>query len=543
MAFKYTEEQLNTIDKSLLIQMFIGLQEQVESLTRETHDLNDRMQLMMEQLVLANKNRFGRSSEKMQDAAQICFMEVDGKIVFFNEAEAVCDLDAPEPEDLELKPARRKQSGKKARDMSDLPVNRINHYMTTEELTAEFGENGWKQLPDAVAKRYKFVPAKVEVDEHHIGVYASKSDGHMVKTTHPKGLLHGSPVSPSLAAAIMNGKYVNAVPLYRLEKEFERYGLAITRQNMANWMIRLGEEYLGVLYDHLHQLLYGYHVIQADETPVLVNRDGRPAGTKSYMWVYRSGYLYPDKQIILYEYQKTRNASHPRTFLKDYSGICVTDGYQVYHTVEKELEELTIAGCWVHARRRFGEAQEVIPKSARKGTVSYLVMKQIQAIYREEGKLKELSSEDRLKQRQVVVRPLVDALFVYLKQHNSEVSKTGKLREAFNYALNQERYLKVFLTDGDVPMDNNASERAIRGFCIGKKNWQVIDTINGAASSAIIYSIAETAKANNLKPYEYFEYLLTEIPKHMEDKDHSFLEDLLPWSPKLPQNIRKPVKQ
>ena len=122
------------------------------------------------------------------------------------------------------------------------------------------------------------------------------------------------------------------------------------------------------------------------------------------------------------------------------------------------------------------------------------------------------------------VKPLVDALFVYLKQHESEVG-TEKLRAAFTYALNQEKYLRVFLTDGDVPMDNNASERAIRGFCVGKKNWQMIDTINGAKSSAIIYSIAETAKANNLKPYEYFEYLLTEIPKHMDDTDRSFLND------------------
>lgn len=540
MAFKYTEEQLNTIDKSLLISMFLGLQEQVDSLTKETHALNEKMQLMMEQLILANKNRFGRTSEKMEDPAQICFMEVDGKIVFFNEAEAVCDLDAPEPESLETKSARGTKSvGKKEQNFSALPTNRIDHYMTNEELTAEFGEKGWKQLPDAIAKRYKFVPAKVEVDEHHIGVYASKTDGHMVKADHPKRLLHGSPVSASLAAAIMNGKYVNAVPLYRLEKEFERYGLAITRQNMANWMIRLGEEYLGVMYDYLHTLLYAYHVIQADETPVLVHRDGRPAGSKSYMWVYRSGYLYLDKQIILYEYQKTRNSSHPREFLKDYSGICVTDGYQVYHTLEKELEELTIAGCWVHMRRRFDEAQSVIPKALRNQSETYLIMKQIQAIYREEGKLKDLSSEERLKQRQVIIKPLVDALFVYLKQHESEVAKSGKLRDAFGYALNQEKYLRVFLTDGEVPIDNNASERAIRGFCIGKKNWQIIDTINGATSSAIIYSIAETAKANNLKPYEYFEYLLTEIPKHMEDKDKSFLDALLPWSDTLPENIRK----
>ena len=540
MAARYTEEQLNTVDKSLLIQMFLNQQEQLETLTADVRFLNEKMQLMMEQMVPANRSRFGRSSEKMEDASQISFMEVDGTIVFFNEAEAVCNLDAQEPEQLEV-PTRRpvKKKGKKEQDMSGLTIERIDHYMTEEELTAEFGKNGWKQLPDAISRRYRFVPAKVEVEEHHIGVYSDKKDGHMVKAKHPRGLLHGSTVSPTLAAAIMNGKYVNAIPLYRLEQEFKRYGLAITRQNMANWMIRLGEEYLSVLYDYLHQKLYDYHVIQADETPVPVNHDGRPAESKSYMWVYRSGYMYPEKQIVLYEYQRTRNASHPREFLKDFSGICVTDGYHVYHTLEKEKEDLTIAGCWVHGRRKFEEALATIPAEGKKESVAYLVMKQIQAIYREEGKLKDLSSKERLAQRQVVIRPLVDALFAYLKQKKDQIVVKGKLKAAFTYLLNQEKYLRVFLNDGDVPMDNNASERAIRGFCIGKKNWEVIDTINGAKTSAVIYSIAETAKANNLKPYEYFEHLLTVIPEHMEDTDRSFLEELLPWSPALPENIRK----
>ena len=540
MAHKFTEEQLNNADKSLLIQMILNLQDQSEALTKEVHDLNEKMQLMMEQLVLAKKNRFGRSTEKMDIPGQICFMEVDGNIVFFNEAEYACDLDAPEPEDLDLAKRRgRKRTGKREKDLSGLDTNIITHYLSEKELIEEFGENGWKQLPDAISRRYKFVPAKVEVDEHHIGVYASKTDEHIVRAPHPKGLLHGSPVSASLAAAIMNGKYVNAVPLYRLEKEFERYGLAITRQNMANWMIRLSEEYLGIRYDHMHKLLYDYHVIQADETPCLVNRDGRPAGSNSYMWVYRSGCMYPEEQIVLYDYQKTRNASHPREFLKNYNGICVTDGYQVYHSLEKEQENLKIAGCWVHCRRRFNEALETVPKQAQKETVGYLVMKQRQAIYWEEVKLKGLSPDERLKQRQVVVKPLVDALFVYLKQKEPKIKAKGKIRDAFNYALNQEKYLKVFLTDGEVPMDNNASERAIRGFTIGRKNWQVIDTIRGANASAIIYSIAETAKANNLKPFEYFEHLLTVIPEHMDDHDRSFLDDLLPWSPSLPENIRK----
>ena len=484
MAAKYTEEQLNSVEKPFLIQLLLQQQEQLEAITKELHASNEKMQLLMEQVILGKQNRFGRSSEKMEDTSQICFCEVDGTIVFFNEAEAVCDLNAAEPEDLELKPSKQaKRRGKKEADLSGLPVRRIDYYLSEEELEAEFGAKGWKQLPDAISRKYHFVPAQVEVEEHHIGVYASKTDEHMVKAGHPKALLHGSLVSPSLAAAIINGKYVNAVPLYRLEQEFQRYGLRITRQNMANWCIRLAEEYLSILYDYLHKELYSYHVIQADETPVLVNHDGRKAGSKSWMWVYRSGHLYQERQIVLYEYQQTRNASHPREFLKGYGGICVTDGYQVYHTLEKELEELTIAGCWVHCRRRFDEALKLIPKSYQKESHAFLLMKQIQAIYREEG----------------------------------------KLARAVTYLLNQEKYLRVFLENGEVPMDNNVSERAIRG----------------AENSAIIYSIAETAKANDLKPYEYFEHLLTEIPNHMEDTNRSFLDDLLPWSEKLPKEIKK----
>ena len=185
---------------------------------------------------------------------------------------------------------------------------------------------------------------------------------------------------------------------------------------------------------------------------------------KMQKMMYRSGYMYSGEQIVLYEYQRTRNASHPRQFLKDYSGVCVTDGYQVYHTVEKELEDLKIAGCWVHCRRKFDEALMAVPKAAQKESLSYLVIKQIQAVYREEDKLKELKPEDRFKQRQVVIKPLVDALFAYLKSNERKTS-TAKLKQAVTYALNQEKYLRVFLEDSEVPMDNNASERAIRGFC------------------------------------------------------------------------------
>lgn len=136
----------------------------------------------------------------------------------------------------------------------------------------------------------------------------------------------------------------------------------------------------------------------------------------------------------------------------------------------------------------------------------------------------------------------MEAYFTWVRENFQKVPQKSKTWGGFNYSLGQEKYLKVFLDDGEVPMDNNAAEQSIRGFCIGKKNWVMIDTVAGAQSSAIIYSIAETAKANNLKPYDYFEYLLTEIPKHMDDTDRGVLVDLLPWPSNLPASCRKPGK-
>ena len=535
MASKYTQEQLNSLDRETLTRLFLSQQEQLEN-------IDHTLQLVLEQMADLKRHRFGRSSEKHETEGQVSFMEVEGKIVFFNESEAVAaEESTEEPEDVSRTRPKKKQ-GKREEDLNGIPVVVVEHSMTDEELEDKFGKDGFKQLPDEVYRRYSFTPAKIEVEEHHVKVYAGKETEEVVKAPHPRTLLRGSLVSPSLEAAIMNAKYVNAVPLYRQEQEFERYGLHIPRQNMANWTIQCADRYLAVLYDYLHEKMYGYHVLQADETPVLVNKDGRPAGSKSYMWVYRTGRMYTECQIVLYEYQKTRNASHPREFLKDFRGVCVTDGYQVYHTIEGEREDLKIAGCWSHARRRFDEAVKALPKAKQKESRAYLALTMIQAVYREEKQLKDLPAEERKNRRQLSVKPLVEAYFVWVRENLPKVPQKSKTWEGFNYSLNQEKYLKVFLDDGEVPMDNNAAEQSIRGFCIGKKNWVMIDTIAGAKSSAIIYSIAETAKANNLKPYDYFEYLLTEIPKHLDDTDRSFLDDLLPWSPGLPANCRKPNK-
>jgi transposase len=533
MAKIYSEEQLNKFDKDTIVQLFLMQQEQLA-------EIDHKLQLVLEQLTAANKYRYGRSSEKMESSGQLRFAEVDGEMVIvFNEVEALAEDTADELTEETIKKRGSKKKGKKASDIDGLPKEIIIHEMTDEELAETYPDEGWKRLPDEIYHRYSFTPAKIGIEEHHVAVYSGKKSENIKKAKHPAYLLRGSLVSPSIESSIIVGKYVNATPLARIEKLFEQYAIPVTRQNMANWTIRCAEEYLSLLYDLFKELLLKQHVIQADETPLLVNKDGRPAGSKSYMWVYRTGKYETARPIILYDYQRTRKSEHPREFLKNFNGICVTDGYQVYHSIEEEMADLEISGCWAHCRRRYDEAVKALPKSEQKLSLAYIALSQIQAIYHEESQLQELSAAQRRKVRIEKIKPLVEAYFSWVKKNIDKVMPKSKTHNGMTYSLNQEKYLRRFLDDGEIPIDNNTAEQSIRGFCIGKKNWVMCDTINGAEASAIIYSLVETAKANKLKIYEYFNYLLTEIPEHMEDTNRDFLYKLLPWSDDLPAECRK----
>lgn len=528
----YTADELNNADRDELIGIILSLQKNIARMTQN-------QELILEQTAILRGQRFGRHSEKMN--------VIDGQMsLFFNEPEATASepgTQAEEPDFEEVVIRRKKkQKGKREDDLKGMPVTVIKHEMSEEELKEAFPDGKYKRLPDEVYKRLEFHPASFEVKEHHAAVYAGMDDETVVKAQRPKDLLRGSIVTPSLEAAIINGKYVNSLPLYRMEQEFKRNDVNLNRQNMANWTIQCADRYLAILYDHLHKLLYQYHVLQADETPVEVTKDGRGAGSKSYMWIYRTGKSYAET-IVLYEYQKDRKEDHPEEFLKGFEGVCVTDGYQAYHALEEKTLGLTIAGCWAHARRKYADALKAIKdKEERKGTLACDALKQIGAIYKLDNELAGLTPEERQHRRQLELNPLVDAYFERVKKHQDEVLPKSQTGKAFAYSINQEKYLRVFLEDGEVPLDNNATESTLRGFCIGKHNWRLIDTIRGAKSSAIIYSITETAKANNLKIYEYVEYLLTEIPKHEDDTNLDFLEDLLPWSPNLPERCRKSNK-
>ena len=300
---------------------------------------------------------------------------------------------------------------------------------------------------------------------------------------------------------------------------------------MANWVIRPSERYLSLLYDPIHREIYKSHVLHADETPVRVAKDGRNTMTNSYMWVYRTGEHGGFPPAALYEYQKTRKADHPREFLAGYRGVVVCDGYQAYHKLRKERPDgLAVAGCWAHARRRFANICKSLGKKTLKDTLAALSLEQIAQIYHIDNQFADFSPEERLTKRQLLVKLLVEVFFAWVKANENKVPKNSETGKGFTYCLNQDNYLKAFLDDPAVPLDNNAAENAIRSFCVGKNNWHLVDTVNGAESNAIAYSLAESAKVNNLKPYDYFVHLLEEIPKYIDDASLDFLDDLLPWS-------------
>lgn len=561
MALALSEEQLVKLNKKDVLQLLLEsmaqekeLRSQLAVLTDELKRTNQQMQVILEKWNLAQANRFGRSSEKMGYDTGTC-QQLELAVMYaecFNEAEATVNGTPPDEPDMEevtvTAHKRKKHAGKREEDLKDLPhAEPVISTLTEEELLEQLGP-GYRQLKDEVYQRLEFHPSSFEVKEYHICVYVSADGKKFAKAKRPQAdLFRNSIATPSLLAGILNYKYVNALPIHRLAQDFKRSEVNISPQVMCNWVIKSSEIYFSLVYDWMKDVLLKQTVVQADETTLKVNRDGRKAGSSSYMWVYITGeHDDSGKKIVLYDYCRTRSTEHLREFLSSYKGILVSDGYQSYHTFSEE-QSLTSAGCWTHCRRRFVNAikaaKKDLPEEALKNSIAYQALARISAIYKLDGSWKERTSEYRMEHRQRILKPLVDEYFDWVKEQikTCNVLPKSETGEGLSYSINQEKYLRAFLDNGDIPIDNSACERAIRPFCVGRKNWNVIDTVEGAQASAIVYSIAETAKANNLKPYQYFEYLLTELPERISrKKDSTFsLDDLMPWSPKLPMSCRK----
>ena len=283
---QYTAEELNKLDKDEIVALLLQAQKQNA--------------FFMEQIATMQSQRFGRKTERLE-----CL----GQESIFNEAETEAAKETDEPETEEISYTRTKRKpGKLDEMLKGLPTHQENHELTNEELIEILGEKGWKRLPDDVYRKLEYHPATKEVVEHHVAVYAARNEDRIVRAPHPAELLAHSVATPSIVAAVMNAKYTNAMPLYRISQEMERYDVKIPVPTMANWVIRCTERYLYPIWDRLLAEFRKLPVAQADETVCKVSKDGRPANAESRMFVYRSGEFEQNRVVILYDYQKTRKA-------------------------------------------------------------------------------------------------------------------------------------------------------------------------------------------------------------------------------------------
>lgn len=500
----------------------------IEHLENTIKDLQAQISNLNEMLLLLRKEKFGSSSEKTPNH------QIDGQLSLFNEAEAEADPAVPEPIEKDVHGYMRR-AGKTKREeiIKNLPVREVPCTLPDDEQYCDQCGSKLKVLgKQVIREELEYIPAKLQIVRYIQMVYECPKCKHtdrpfIIKALTPKSLMNHSLASPSSIANVMYQKYVNSVPLYRQEKDWEQLGISLSRATMANWVIRCSEDYLMPVVAHLQKHLLERDIIHCDETPVQVlKEEGKKPQTKSYMWLYRTGND-GKEPIILYDYQPSRNGDHAVTFLKDFKGYIHSDGYSGYN----KLTNITRCGCWAHLRRKFVEAISFRKTKGAPPTNAEIGRNYCDKLFHIEDTLKNLSPEERFCKRLELEKPILEAFWCWLDSLTA--LKGSALGKAVTYAQNQKPYMENYLLDGRCSISNNAAENAIRPFTVGRKNWLFADTPKGASSSAAVYSIVETAKANNLNVYTYLQYLLLYMPDTEWQSDPAQLDSLMPWAPEV----------
>ena len=498
------------------------LEDLVQKQASQIEQLEAKLHWFEEQFHLARHKQFGTSSER----------SVREQRNLFNEAEAIAEAGPIEEEIRQTITYERKKPGRKPIP-KDLPMERIEYRLPEEEQVCTACGGHLHEMSEELRHEVKLIPAQVKIVQHARFVYGCRNcekNGIEVpiKTAKaPRPVIEKGLASPSAAAYVMTMKFVDGVPLYRQEQHYARLGIDLSRGVLSNWLLK-GSEWLELIYGRLKQKLLEQQVLHADETTLQVLKEpGRAAESQSYMWLYRTGSQGPP--IVLYEYQQTRSGEHPRNFLKGFKGYLHVDGYAGYH----DIPDVILCGCWAHLRRKFDEALKGLPPKKRaSGSRAKEALDRINRLFAIERELKRHTPEERLAIRNVKSRPIVEEFRKWLEDILPGVLPKSLFGTAVHYGLNQWAKLVRFLEDGRIEIDNNRSERSIKPFVIGRKNFLFCNTPRGARASATIFSIIESAKENGLNPYAYLNYLFEKLP-NLESRDDGTLDQLLPWNVNL----------
>lgn len=519
----------------LLMQILVEIRQQNAMLQRTNDTLKEQSRQKDEEIerlrqIIQNLQRaqFGRRSEKrtyvLDDGTQ--------QLSLFDTPEKSEERPTPEPsQNPEKETQVSGHSRKKKRTLEELcaslPVEeRIVDLPDAEKVNVN-GHTLTCIGQEYIRTELVLERAKAKVVKHYRKVYADREleqetgYSEVFKPVMPPPLLAHSYTSASVVTDVLMKKYVDGMPLYRQEQMWKRMGVELKRGTMANWVIQVADLYLRPFWKRIRSELLTQSTIHADETVMQVHKEkGRPDVWESRMWVYSSAKR-ADNQLRCFEYRESRSGKWAKNFLEGFSGVLITDGYSGYNKVQGAER----AGCWAHMRRKWLDA---MPEGADAATCKAVKGYEFcNRLFELERSFEKLSAEERLIQRKEKSGPVLEAYWIWL---NTIPRPTGKMKDAITYAQNQKAHLCTFLEHGEIEISNNQVENAIRPFVVGRKGWLFADTPQGAEASAIIYSLMETAKANNLRLDDYLLHLLSLLPDRAEQSKDFQVDDLLPWS-------------
>ena len=507
---------------SELKQMIASLQSSYEA----------EINILREQVAFYRDKLFGRSSEKHPldlNPPQLLLFDEPGDIP--------SEQPTPSDEEVVVPAHKRKKPGRKPLP-KNLPRIEVIHDLKEEEKICACGCQ-MSRIGKDESEKLDIIPAKVRVIHHIRYKYACKncegveSDQGAVKIAPAsKDLIPKSIATPGLLAYVLTSKFVDHLPFYRQEDQFKRIGVDLSRATMANWSIKVAERCNPLLSLLQTEMLSG-PLVHIDETTVQVlNEPGRENTTKSYMWVFRGGPS--EKPTLIFQYHPTRSGQVPSDYLHDYEGYIQTDGYSGYNALGRKKGIIHV-GCWAHARRKFIEvlnaAKNIKNRKSKTGSAD-VALSYIRKLYAIENRAKSLecAPEQIYKERQDKARPILDEFKKWLDKRALQTPPKGLLGKAISYTLNEWEKLIRYLDDGLLRPDNNLAENAIRPFVVGRKNWLFSGSPKGAEASAAIFSLIETAKANDFEPYLYLRCLFGLLPLAQNADDYKAL---------LPQYIDK----
>lgn len=517
-------------DVPVLHKMLAALNNNIQSLITENQllttgnqSLTTENQSLREQLALLKAKRYGKSSEKLDKQIEEVELKIEeNELILGFKTEpnnANSDKSIVTSNDSKQKPKRQKLPDHLPRE--DVVLKPV-------EQCPGCGGVEFRKISDDISETLEYVPSSFKEIRHVRPRCACTHCEKIVQAYAPSKAIDKGKAGAGLLAHILIQKYCNHLPLYRQAQIYEREGVEISRTTMASWAGQCAR-LLEPIAKAIQQFVFASKQIHGDDTPVRVLAPGIGKTKIGRIWTYVSdGRPHGDKfpVAVCYFYSPDRKGTRPLEHLKDFTGVLHADAYagydQLYINEEKAAAKIEEAACWAHMRRKFYE----VTIANDKANIAIAILEQIGEIYGIEANIRGLEPDKRLEARSKQSKVLVENLFAGFRKAYEQLPKKSSTAKAIAYALNNQKALMRFLDNGKIEIDNNTAERAMRSIAIGRKNWLFAGSDSGGHTAAIIYSIIETAKLNNINPWKYMQKVLATIQDYKAHK----IADLLPWN-------------